>query len=110
MAGFAPFGRPEPILGLVAIAAGWALAHQAGSDSVLDSCATRGSGFVIAVSLAGLAVVALGGLYSWRAWRGAGSGSGRSFLGIVGALLAVLAAFALVLQIAAGMILPPCFG
>jgi len=97
--------RPQPFVGMLLAAAGWTLSHQAGSDGMFDDCG-RGGGFVVAVSLLGLLITAVGGIYSLKAWRA--SEEGRSFLGLLGALLALVAAFAILLQIAAGMILPPC--
>jgi hypothetical protein len=105
MARFALLRRPQPLIGMLAAVLGWALSHQAGSDAVFDDCA-RGGGFVVFISLVGLAITAAGGLYSLKASR-SGEG-GRSFLGILGALLALIAGFAIVLQIAAGLILPEC--
>jgi hypothetical protein len=99
--------RPQPFFGILLAATGWALAHQVGSDGVFDDC-TRGGAFVVVISLIGLAITAAGGLYSVLAWRG--TDRGRSFLGVLGALLALIAGFAIVLQIAAGVILPPCAG
>ena len=97
--------RPQPFLGMLLAAAGWTLSHQAGSDAVFDDC-SRGGGFVILISLVGLAITAGGGAYSLLAWRG--GDQGRSFLGLLGALLALIAGFAIGLQIAAGIILPEC--
>lgn len=99
--------RPQPFLGLLAIAAGWALSHQVGSDSVFDDCTARGGGFVVLVSLLGLALCVAGAVYSLFAWRRPEQ-SGRSFVGLVSALLGLIAGFAIILQIAAGLILPPC--
>jgi hypothetical protein len=99
--------RPQPFLGILAVSAGWALSHQWGSNAVFDDCAANGTVVPVFASLLGLVAVALGGLYSHHAWRES-AGSGRSVLGAVGALLALLAGFAIVLQIAAGLILPPC--
>jgi hypothetical protein len=96
----------RPWAGLAAAAVGWAAAHQIGSDAVFDDC-TVGGGFVILVCLGGLAVTLLGGLHAWGVWRGEDS-EGRRFLGLVGALLALLAAFAILLQAASGLILSPC--
>ena len=100
------FARPQPVIGIVLVAAGWALAHQLGSDSVFDDCASSGGVTVVLASLLGLLVVALGGLYCLPGSDMAGSG--RRFLGILGALLALIAGFSIVLQIAAGLILPAC--
>jgi hypothetical protein len=99
--------RPQPFIGLVLVAAGWALSHQWGSNSVFDDCASSGGVVVVLTSLLGLVAVAAGGLYCLPA-SGATAGSGRRFLGILGTLLALIAGFAVVLQIAAGLILTPC--
>jgi hypothetical protein len=96
----------RPWAGLAAAAVGWALAHQLGSDTVFDDCRV-GGGFVLLVCLGGLAVTALGGLFSLGVWRRDES-EGRRFLGLVGALLALLAGFAILLQAASGLILAPC--
>jgi hypothetical protein len=101
--------HPQPLIGLLLVSAGWALSHQVGSDGVFDDCLRRGNGFAVAVSLIGLLIVALGGFNGWRAWQPRDPESGRSALGIVVALLALLGGFAVILQIAAGLILPPCF-
>jgi hypothetical protein len=97
--------RPQPFIGILFAAAGWALSHQVGSDAVFEEC-TRGGTFVVVVSLIGLLISAAGGFYSLLAWRG--TDRGRSFVGALGALLALIAGFAIVLQIAAGLILPAC--
>jgi hypothetical protein len=102
--------RPQPFIALLLVGGGWALSHQAGSEAVFDDCGRSGGGFVVVVSLIGLAIVAAGGLYGLRAWQPRDPDGGRSVLGLVAALLALLAGFAVVLQIAAGLILPPCFG
>jgi hypothetical protein len=99
--------RPQPIVGIVLVAAGWALSHQLGSNSVFDDCASSGGVVVVLASLLGLVAVAIGGLYCLPG-PDHGAGSGRRFLGILGALLALIAGFSIVLQIAAGLILPPC--
>jgi hypothetical protein len=97
--------RPQPFLGILLAAAGWALSHQVGSDTLFDDC-SRGGSFMVLVSLAGLLITAAGGFYASLGWRG--TDQGRSLLGLLGVLLAVLAGFAIVLQITAGLILPEC--
>lgn len=99
--------RPQPFLGLLLVAAGWALSHQFGSDGVFDDCTSRGGGYVVLVSITGLFLIGAGGLYAFSARRSPRE-SGRGFLGIVTGLLSLVAAFAVILQIAAGLILPPC--
>jgi hypothetical protein len=99
--------RPQPLVGIFLAIGGWALSHQIGSESVLDDCTTRGGGFVILVSILGLIMAAAGGIYCLHSWRPS-ERSGRSFLALTGMLLAVMTSFAILLQLAAGMILPSC--
>lgn len=101
--------RPQPFIGLLLVAGGWVLSHQAGSDSVFDHCSRYAGGWVVIVSLIGLAITLVGGLYSLRSWRSP-EVSGRSFLGLTAALMSLIAGFAIILQIAAGLILPTCVG
>ena len=96
-----------PWLGMAGAAVGWGLSHQTGSTVVFDDCRAGDPAFVLLVCLGGLALAALGGYFSFAAWRRDGS-EARRFIGLVGALLAALAAFAILLQAASGLILPPC--
>lgn len=98
--------RPQPFLGLLLAGGGWALSHQVGSDSAFDGCAT-GDVVTVIASLLGLLITAAGGFYCLLSWRKDAAG-GRGFVATIGMLLALIAAFAIVLQIAAGIILPPC--
>ena len=99
--------RPQPFIGLFLAAIGWVISHQWGSNAVFDDCLARGGGTVVLASVVGLLITAAGGFYSLWAWRG-GAGDGRSFVALLGMLLALAAGFAIVLQIAAGLILPAC--
>jgi hypothetical protein len=109
MARFDLLARPQPFIGLLLAAAGWGLSHQVGSNSVFDDCAVRSGGFVVLVCIIGLILTAAGGVYCFYSWR-VPERSGRSFLGLLGALLSLVAGFAIVLQLAAGLILPACTG
>ena len=99
-----------PWLGLVAAGVGWALSHQVGSDSVFDDCRSNGNGFVLVACLIGLLIIAAGGYFSLDVWRDRGESEGRRFVGLLGGLIALLAAFAVVLQALAATILPRCVG
>ena len=99
--------RPQPFIGLFLAALGWVISHQWGSNAVLDDCITHGGGTAVLASVAGLLITEAGGVYSLWAWRG-GAGDGRSFVALLGMLLALAVSFAIVLQIAAGLILPAC--
>jgi hypothetical protein len=96
-----------PWLGIAAAALGWGLAHQVTSNSVFDDCAHRGPGFVLLVGFLCLALDVAGGFFSFDVWRRDPS-EGRRFIGLIGALLAGLAAFAILLQAASALILPQC--
>jgi hypothetical protein len=96
-----------PWLGTLAAVLGWGLAHQISSNSVFDDCTSRGPGFVLLVGFLCLAVDLAGGFFSLDVWRRDES-EGRRFIGLVGTMLAALAAFAIVLQAVAALILPAC--
>ena len=102
-----PLEHLLPWLGMAAAAIGWGVSHQLSSNAVFDDCRTGSPGFVLIVCLGGLAATALGGYFSFDVWRRDES-EGRRFVGLVGALLAALAAFAIVLQAVSGLILSPC--
>ncbi|HXD01717.1 MAG TPA: hypothetical protein VN627_00265 [Novosphingobium sp.] len=99
--------RPQPFMALLLVAGGWALSHQLGSDSVFDDCLSRGGPFVVLASVVGLVITAAGAIYAAASWR-APEESGRSFLAVITMLLAPIAGFAMVMQLAAGLILPRC--
>jgi hypothetical protein len=99
--------RPQPAIGIFLAALGWALSHQWGSNAVINDCIAHGGGTVVLASITGLLITAAGGFYCFWAWR-RGAADGRSFLAVLGMMLALIATFAIVLQIAAGLILPAC--
>lgn len=96
-----------PWSGMIAAIVGWSVSHQVGSDSVFDDC-SHGSGIVLLVSVLGLIVTVVGGAVSILSRAGGSGSEGRRFAALLSALLAALAGFAILLQIAAGLILPPC--
>ena len=98
-----------PWLGLAAAGFGWGLSHQVGSNAVFDDCRDAGNLFVLVTCLVGLLIIAAGGYFSFDVWRQRGEESeGRRFIGLIGTLLALLAAFAVVLQALSAFILPRC--
>ena len=97
-----------PWLGMLGAAAGWAASHQVGSNAIFDDCRTGDPLFVLLVCLVGLVLAIAGGYFSWDVWRQSEETEGRRFLGLLGALLAGLTAFAIVLQALAALILPRC--
>lgn len=97
-----------PWAGIIAGVLGWGLSHQIGSNSVFDDCTARGGGFVLLVGAVALLLTILGGLISLGVWRSVTKSNPRRFVGLLSALLALLAAFAVALQSIAGLILPAC--
>lgn len=97
-----------PWSGLIGTVAGWFASHEVGFYTIFDDC-TQGGLFVVIVSLVGLVIALGGGFLSWQVWsRGLAETEGRRFAGLINALVAWLASFAILLQIAAGLILPRC--
>jgi len=103
-----PIEHLAPWLGLVAAGLGWGLSHQVGSNAVFDDCRVAGNGFVLIACLVGLLIIAGGGYFSLDVWRNREEGEGRRFVGLIGAGLAALAAFAVLLQAISAIILPRC--
>lgn len=98
-----------PWLGILAAGVGWGLAHQVASNAVFDDCRVGDGWFVALVCLAGLIITLAGGYYSYDVWRqGDKESEGRRFLGLLGAFLAALAAFAILLPALSWVLLPRC--
>jgi di/tricarboxylate transporter len=97
-----------PWSGMLGAGIGWAFAHQLGSDFVQDDCRAANPVLMILIGLIGIAIIAFGGMVSWRA-REREDGA-RKFLAYVGALMAALFAVALFMQTSATFFLPRCFG
>lgn len=97
-----------PWSGAIAGALGWSLSHQIASNSVFDDCTRSGGGLALAVGAAALLLTMIGGIVSLAIWRGEAAADAPRFIGLLSAMLALLAGFAIVLQSIAGMILPAC--
>ena len=98
-----------PWLGLLAAGLAWFVAQQVSSNAVFDDCRAGDGGFLLLVGLVALLIAAAGGYFSWDVWRqGRKETEGRRFIGLLGALLAALAAFLIVLQSVSALILPRC--
>ena len=97
-----------PWAALVLAGIGWAIEHQIGSNLSYSDCDANGP---VATGLLGLLALAVAGAWlSWRVWREEQSmEEGRSFIALVSFLAAILLIIAILLQTAAGFILPDCF-
>jgi hypothetical protein len=98
-----------PWLGAIAGAIGWAVSHQLASNSIFDDCTRADGGFVLLVCAPALLIAIGGGIASFSVWTGGpGEGEARRFLGLLSALVAALAAFAIILQALSPLILSAC--
>jgi hypothetical protein len=98
-----------PWLGAIAGLIGWGVSHQIASNGIFDDCSVAGGGFVLLVCAPALLFTIGGGVASLSVWTGgAGEGEAGRFIGLLSALVAALAAFAIILQSLSPLILPPC--
>lgn len=92
--------------------AGWALSDQAGSELAQFDCVRAHPGVMIAIGLAGLAIVAAGCLAAWPHWRretrGPDIGMVHRFIAGTGLLAGAIFALAIVFQTVAALIIPQC--
>lgn len=98
----------RPWAGLVVGLLAFAFVHQFGSDGTFNDCRAVGGLPSLAISLLGLIVCVLAGIASWSA-LGGHEENARRVVAIISAGSAALFAFAILLAIIAGIILPPCF-
>ena len=99
-----------PWAGLIGSGLGWALAHQAGSDSNFFDCYRNGAPVILLATLAGAALALGGGLLSLRVWRAReGENAARAFIALVSIMSVLLFLFAIILPLIASLIIPRCF-
>ncbi len=101
--------RFMPWAGLALGTIGAGLAHQIGVDSTFQDCRFSSPGVVIAGTILGLVLVALGALGSWRVYANDGEGPARRFVAIVSVMACGLYAIAIVLPFIAAMVIPRCW-
>jgi hypothetical protein len=97
-----------------ALAAGafaWFGSQQLGSNWVFAGCSPGDGLFDVLISLIALALIAGGAFLSWRIWRGVEDDqAAHPFIALVGTLTGAILAIAIILQAAAGLIIPSCVG
>ena len=102
-----------PWAGLFVGAVAWFTHHQAGSNFTYWDCRASGGWLTVGLGLVALLVTAGAGFVSWRACEtppDSQDGSNtRNFGGWVSAGSAALFAFAILLQMLTGLIVPGCF-
>jgi hypothetical protein len=101
--------------GLVAAPAAWIVHHQVGSDLNFTDCRRGDTATLVLIGVAALIVAMAGGVVSYMAWRGTGAslgesqeGSGR-FIAVLALMISALLSLTIIVQVAASLILPPCF-
>ena len=98
-----------PWAGLALGTAGFFLAHQIGSDWTFQDCRVGSPWIVILSTLAGLAIISLGALGSWRIYAAREEGPARRLVAVVGLLTCALYAIGAVLPLIAAVIIPRCW-
>ena len=88
-------------------AIGLGIAHQVGSDSVFDDCASSPAVPLI-FCLIGVALIGAGAFGSWLVWNRDGEPPERRLIATVSLMAAGLFAFAALMPMVAALILPPC--
>ena len=98
-----------PWSGLALGTTGYFLAHQLGSDSTFQDC-RAGSPLVVAIgTIAGLVLIGIGALGSWRTYAHDDGSQARRLIAIVGLLACALYTIAAVLPFIAAIMIPRCW-
>jgi hypothetical protein len=98
-----------PWAGLALGTTGYFLAHQVGSDATFQDCRVGSPLIVILGTLAGLLIIALGALGSWRVYTGEGEGPARRLIATIGLLACALFVIGLILPFIAALVIPRCW-
>jgi hypothetical protein len=101
--------RFMPWAGLVLGTSGYFFAHQLGGDSTFQDCRIGSPLMVTVAMIAGLLVIGLGALSSWRVYGAESEAPARRFVSAVGLLACVLFAIGVVLPFIASMVIPRCW-
>lgn len=101
--------RFMPWSGLALGTLGAGLAHQLGSDSTFQDCSV-GSPLVVTIAVAaGLVLVAMGALGSWRVYGTDSETPARRMIAIVSMLACTIYAMAIILPFIAALLIPRCW-
>jgi hypothetical protein len=98
-----------PWAGLALGTTGYFVAHQLGSDSTFQDCRVGSPLMVIVAVIAGLLIIGLGALGSWRVYSGEGEGPARLLVAIVGLLACALYTMGVLLPFIASLVIPQCW-
>ena len=98
-----------PWAGLALGTTGFFLAHQIGSDATFQDCRIGSPLIVILGTIAGLLVIGLGAIGSWRIYNRDNEGPARRFVSVVGLLACALFAIGVILPFVASLVIPRCW-
>ena len=101
--------RFMPWSGLAFGTLGAGLAHQIGSDATFQDCTVGSPAVVIAGTVLGLALVALGALGSWRIYGAETETPARKLVATVSLMACAIFALAIILPFVAALVIPPCW-
>jgi uncharacterized membrane protein len=101
--------RFMPWAGLALGTLGAAITHQLGYDATFQDCRIGSPAIVIVAVLAGLVLVALGALGSWRVYAADGEGPARRMIALVSLMASAIFAIAIVLPFVAALVIPGCW-
>ena len=98
-----------PWAGLALGTGGFFLAHQLGSDATFQDCRVGSPLIVFLGTLAGLVVIGLGALGSWRVYGADSETPARKLVATVGLLACALYLIGVLLPLIAALIIPRCW-
>ena len=98
-----------PWAGLALGTFGYFLTHQLGSDSTFQDCRFSSPWIVILAVVAGLVVILLGALGSWRVYASDNETPARRLVAIVGLLACALYTIGVILPAIAALVIPRCW-
>ena len=101
--------RFMPWAGLALGTLGAGFAHQLGADSTFQDCRVGSPLIVIIGTIAGLMLVGLGALGSWRVYASGGEPPARRMVAIVSVWACAIFAMAIVLPFIAALLIPRCW-
>lgn len=101
--------RFMPWSGLALGTLGAGLAHQVGSDATFQDCTAGSPSIVIIAALAGLILVGLGALGSFRIYNAKAETPARQLVAAVSLMSCALFAVAIILPFIAAMVIPRCW-
>lgn len=101
--------RFRPWAGLALGTLGFFLSHQLGSDATFQDCVASSPWLVIVGTLAGLALIAVGALLSWRVYVSRAEAPARRLVAVVSLLSCALFTMAVVLPLIAALLIPQCW-